>query len=108
MYFYKKLYTDETTYKKRGRICRNLKTGRGQLSVYVISVAKGKELFDIFHAATLKQKGYPKDELIILGIASSYDSAVAIGARMFEDLYQKYGLTFKETFLREEQDMFRR
>ncbi len=108
MYFYQNLYTDTTTYKKREKICRYLKTGRGQLGVYVIAVGHGSDLFEIYHAANLKQKGFPKKDVIVLGIASSYDSAVSLSIDMFQDLYCRYGLLFKQLFLEKEQNMFRR
>lgn len=108
MYFYKQLYTDEKTTKKQAKICRRLRMGIGQLKVYVIAVGHGDDLFEIYHAATLKQKGFPREDVVIMGLACEYASAVELATQMFQDLYSKYGLYFKQTFLNQEQDMFRR
>lgn len=108
MYFYKNLYVDETI-KNRRRVCWNLKHNRGQLSIYVISVAYGNDLFDIFHCATLKQKGYPREKLCVMGIAASYEAAVKLCAQMVQDLSARFGTyQFKSLFLEEERANFHR
>jgi len=109
MYFYKKLYVDDTIKKKTKSICWKLKHNSGQLDIYVISLACGNDLFDIFHCANLKQKSFPRENLYVVGIAKGYDNAVLLAKDMVMDLYQKYNtIHFKESFMKAEADCFRR
>ena len=109
MYLYKKLYLSDSLRKKRRRVCWNLKHNRGQLDVYVVSLSKGDDLFDIFHSANLKQKGFPRKDLYILGIAKGREEALKLCTRMVEDFHRKYDIMqFKRLFFMREEKNFRR
>ena len=109
MYFYKKLYLTDNLKKKKNRICWNIKHNKGQINVYVIAVAYGKDLFEIYHAATLMQKGYPKDQVYIMGFASSNEEAIDLLTNIVEDFMEQYGtIYFKEAFLKEKDKLFKK
>lgn len=100
MTFYRDLYCDENIQKKKKKIIRKIRRNAGQLSVYVIALSKGSDLFDIFHVGMLKQAYFPKEELRIIGLASSYEMAVDMAARMVMDFFAAYGTwQFKEKLL---------
>lgn len=107
MLFYRKLYASESVQDKKRKICRNLKYGRGQLNIYVISLSKNQDIFDIFHCALLKQRAVERRGLRVMGIAAGYDEAVNLAAQMVEDFYHKYGTaSFKNIILEEERFFF--
>lgn len=79
--------------KKRGRVIWRLRTGRPQPLVYVITLAKNNDLFEIYHSAMLKQKYYRKKENspYIVGLAVGYWGAVELAAGILEDVYRITG-----------------
>lgn len=107
MFFYKRMYCDETLQKKKKRILRKLRMNVGQLSVYTISLAYGRDLFDIMHCANFKQKGYDKKNLYIIGIASSYESATVLVQEMIRDFHEIYDTyDFKSKLLENNKDWY--
>lgn len=108
MTFYSELYCDEITLKNKKKIIRKIRRNAGQLGVYVISLSEGNDLFDIFHVGMLKQKYFPKQELHIIGLASSYDEAVRLVMDMLHDFFKAYGTyQFKEKLLFSEESKWR-
>lgn len=62
------------------------------VSIYFITLASNREnLFDIFHAAHLKQPAFYKQDLYVVGIASGYEEALELIQRMIDDIYRKTG-----------------
>ena len=62
------------------------------VSIYFITLASNrKNLFDIFHAAHLKQPAFYKQDLYVVGIASGYEEALELVQRMIDDIYRKTG-----------------
>ena len=109
MYFYKKMYVDDALKKNRRKVCWNLKHNKGQLDVYVISLAAGNDLFDIFHCSVLKQKAFPREKVYILGIAKGYENAVLLSTKMVQDFSTKYNsVFFKQKFVEQELQEFKR
>lgn len=109
MLFYRKLYASASVQDKKRRICRNLKYGKGQLNIYVVSLSESQDIFDIFHCALLKQRIIKRRGLRVMGIASGYAEAIELAARMVDDFYHKYGTAFfKNIILEEERDNFKK
>ena len=62
------------------------------ISIYFISLASNEEnLFDIFHAAYLKQAAFYRQDPFVVGIASDYDEALEMTRQMVEDIYRETG-----------------
>ena len=62
------------------------------VSIYFITLASNEEnLFDIFHAAHLKQPAFYRQNPFVVGIASGYDEAMELVQQMVEDIYQETG-----------------
>lgn len=86
------LYLTDKTEKKKDKIIRKANRGMGMVSIYLITLASNPEnLFDIFHAAHLKQPAFYKQDLFVVGIASDYEEALELVQRMVEDIYRKTG-----------------
>ena len=88
----KELYLSERTAKKKDKIIRKANRGVGMVSIYFISLASNEEnLFDIFHAAYLKQAAFYRQDPFVVGIASDYDEALEMTRQMVEDIYRETG-----------------
>lgn len=108
MTFYSSLYCDENIRKKKKKIIRKIRRNAGQLGVYVIALSENSDLFDIFHVGMLKQAYFPKEELHIMGLASSYEMAVNLAVQMVTDFFDIYGTwQFKEKLLVSEEAKWR-
>lgn len=107
MHIYKKLYCDEATEPHRKKILRKLKYHGGLLDTYVIAVACGADYFEIIPGYQFKQKAYPVKELLIMGLAEGYDSAVSLATQMVLELSEKYQTCqFKKLFMQEKEMNF--
>ena len=86
------LYLTDKTAKKKDKIIRKANRGMGMVSIYLITLASNPEnLFDIFHAAHLKQPAFYKQDLFVVGIAAGYEEALELVQRMVEDISWKTG-----------------
>lgn len=109
MKYYKMIFLDKNVKKKYRRILWRLEHNAGQISVFVISLSGGNDLFDIIHCANFKQREYPKDDLKIMGIASSYGSALEMVTEMVNYFGNEFGdFQFKNHFLSRENDFKKR
>ncbi len=86
------LYLSEKTAAKKEKIIRKAERGAGMVSVYLIALASNPDnLFDIFHAAHLKEQSFYRQELFIVGIAFGYEEALEMVQHMIEDIYRETG-----------------
>ena len=94
------LYLTEKTAGKKDKIIRKANRGVGMFSIYFVTLASNEEnLFDIFHAAHLKQPAFYRQNPFVVGIASDYDEAVELVRQMVEDIYRETGaLRVREYF----------
>ena len=54
---------------------------------------------DIIPAQELMQKGYPKNELSIIGMAKGYDDAIELVRLIVEETYQQTGTADIRSYL---------
>lgn len=88
MKWYDHLYVSESVANRVDKIKWKLSHNAGVLQVHVIALASNPaNLLDIIPAAVLKQKGYPKDKLRIIGLAGGYDEAVLLVQKIIEETY---------------------
>lgn len=90
MKFYKKLYTGKSI-KNPALVKWKLKHNAGQIKIFVIALAPGDDLLEIYHCAFLQQKFYKKYPPFIVGIAGSYDEALDLAASVVEEVYANTG-----------------
>nr|MBQ8252629.1 hypothetical protein [Lachnospiraceae bacterium] len=108
MYIYKELATDDACLKRKNRIIHKIRMNAGLVNVYLICLAGGNDSFDIIDCSNLKQKGYPKENLYVIGMAEGKDSAIELSAQMFVSLSKRYGMTeFKTALLNARDTLFR-
>ncbi len=90
MRFYKELYMSPSIRDKRRQIIWKLRTGRPQPTIYVITLAKNSDLFEIYHSAMLKQRYFRRKENspYIVGVAGGYHSAVELVIDMLTDVWK--------------------
>lgn len=93
MRFCKRLYISPSIKDGQRKIMWKLRTGRPQPMIYVISLAKNNDLFEIYHSGMLKQKYYKKKENMpyIVGLAFGYGQAVSLVTDILEDVFQLTG-----------------
>ncbi len=86
------LYVSEKAAKKKDRIIRKADRGIGMVQIYFITLASnGVDLFDIFHAAHLKQPAFYRQRLQVVGIAYGMGEAQELVLKMVDDIYQQTG-----------------
>lgn len=92
MTWYEDLYVGESIIHKTSKIIWKIRHNAGVLNIYVIALASNENnLLDIIPAHELLQKGYPKQQLYIVGLAKGYDEAVEVAAAIIAEVYQKTG-----------------
>lgn len=100
MKFYKNLYLSNGCVDKKEKICWKLKHNAGQIDIFVIGLAPGRDLLEIYHCGFLQQKAFKKNASLIVGIADGYDLAVELTVKIIEDVYAETGnLLVKEYIL---------
>ena len=86
------LYLSDRTAAKKEKIIKKAEQGAGMVSIYLIALASNPQnLFDIFHAAHLKEPAFYRRNPFIVGIASGYDEALELVRHMVEDIYRETG-----------------
>lgn len=109
MYVLKELVTDEACICKKNAILRKIRMNAGLLDTYLVCMAKNNDIFDIIDCSNLKQKGYPKKELYVLGIAKGKESAIELAAKLVVSFSEIYGTQqFKTELLAQKDTLFRR
>ena len=92
MVFVKKLIVGKSLKNKKQKIMWKIRHNSGMFDVFVITLSSNKDnLLDIINSSVLMQKYYPKDNMIIVGIAKGYDEAVDIVGRIVEKVYKETG-----------------
>ena len=92
MKWYKDLYVGESIQHKYEKIKWKIKHNAGQIDIYVITIASNPQnLLDIIPAQELMQKGYPKRELLVIGLAKGMKEAHEVVKQIIDEVYQNTG-----------------
>lgn len=92
MKWYDPLYVGESISGKENRLKWKIEHNWLTLSIYVIAFASNPDnLLDLIPAKELLQRGYPKKELHIIGLAKGYDEAVDLTVQIIDEVYKKTG-----------------
>lgn len=104
MIWYDKLYVGESIVHKTKKIKWKIMHNAGQIGIYVITLASNRQnLLDIIPSYELMQRGYPKREMVIVGLAKGYDEAVEVAASIVDEVYRNTGTFAVRTYLVEKQ-----
>lgn len=102
MKWYDDLYVGESIIHKTNKIKWKILHNAGQIRIYVITLASNdKNLLDIIPSQELMQKGYPKRDLYVVGLAKGYDEAVEVAASIIDEVYRQTGAFEVASYLRE-------
>ena len=104
MIWYKDLYVGESIVHKTKKVkWMNMHYG-GQIGIYVITLASNTQnLLDIIPSYELMQKGYPKKDMVVVGLAKGYDVAIEGAASIVEEVYHSTGSFAGRAYLAENQ-----
>lgn len=92
MTWYEDLYVGKSITRQTKKIKWKIRHNAGQIDIYVITLASNPEnLLDIIPARELLQRGYPKQNLYIVGLAKGYDEAVEVAVSIVDEVYRKTG-----------------
>ena len=92
MEWYKKLYTGESIRDKSEKIKWKINHNAGQIQIYIISLASNQEnLLDLIPAREIMQKGYPRKNLFIVGLAKGREEAVEVAQQIVLEVYENTG-----------------
>lgn len=102
MTWYEDLYVGESIVHKTSKIKWKIRHNAGQLNIYVISLASNEaNLLDIIPAQELLQKGYPKRDMHVIGLAKGYDEAVDVAVSIVDEVYRSTGAFDVRSYLRQ-------
>lgn len=92
MKWYDNLYVGESIRHKTERVKWKIAHNAGQVDIYVIAIASNPQnLLDIIPARELMQKGYPKKDLYIVGLAKGMEEAHEVVKQIIDEVYQTTG-----------------
>lgn len=101
MKWYKDLYVGESISHKTNRIKWKINHNAGTISVYIIALASNpRNMLDIIPARELLQKGYPKKDMRIIGLAGNYSEALELVRRIVEETYNATGYADVKKYLK--------
>ena len=92
MKWYDNLFLGKKAAKKAARMKWKINHNAGMISAYVITVASHPDnLKDIIPSRELLQKGYPKKDMIIIGLADGYEEALEVVQQIVQETYDQTG-----------------
>lgn len=88
MKYYKHLYVSEELKKKKSKIIRRLEQNKLQLNIQLIVLPQtAHNQLEIIDSKLLFQPSYPKNDLFIVGMVSSYDEAMEYVENIAREVY---------------------
>ncbi len=92
MIWYRFLYADESCASGKEKIKWKIRHNAGMLDTYVVTLSENAGgLLEIISTVELMQRGYPKQELFIVGVAKGYESARDLACQIILEVYHKTG-----------------
>ena len=92
MKWYDDLYVGESIIHKTNKVRWKILHNAGQINIYVITLASNEQnLLDIIPSHELLQKGYPKKDLYVVGLAKGYQEAIETAVSIVDEVYQNTG-----------------
>lgn len=92
MTFYKDLYLSESVKNDARKIIRKIKQNKIEPDAYVIAFATiPGNLLDLIPQWELTQKGYPKEDIQVIGLAKGKKDAISLAQSIIEEVYTETG-----------------
>lgn len=113
MYYLKELIYHPDLFEQKQKsegLLRKLNKFKLKDEFYLICIASGNtDNLDIYEAAQLLKKNFPKDDLYVLGIAKEKEQAEELSVQIHMALAQKYQTyNYKQALLKDKEYLFRR
>jgi len=90
--YHPKLYlSNSISRKKLGKIKHNLSKHPLRAGVYLVTVAKGGNLFEIYCSGLLSQRYYRSNPPYIVGISENYEEAVCLVEQIVDECLKARG-----------------
>ena len=92
---------DKKRHRKAEKIKWKILHNAGQFDIYVIALGSHPDnLLDIIPAWELRQKYYPKSDMVVVGVDKGYDNVIDLVGKIVMDIYRKTGdFKIKDYFL---------
>lgn len=104
---YCNMYVSTSLERKRNKVISKLMERRLAPSVYILTLAQGEQNhLEFFPAILLRQHVYDNDEIFVVGLAESYESAVELVERILRQVLADTGGTDIRRFILEKQLLF--
>ena len=101
MKWYKDLFIGESVTGKIKKIKWKIEHNAGMLHTYVITFpSNDNNLLDVIPTRELLQKGYPKKNMHIIGVAGDYDEAIELVTAIIGETYDNTGTTDVRSYLK--------
>lgn len=93
MVWYDDLFVGESIRPRRQkRIIRKVKRRSIFNAAYLLTLsANPQDLIDIIHTRVVRQRYYPRKNLVVIGLAADYDEALELAAGILVSLYTVQG-----------------
>lgn len=93
MIWYDDLFVGESIRPRRQRrIIRKVNNRSLFNHAYLLTLASNPDnLLDIIHVQVLRQRCYPKRELVVIGIAGDYEEAMELAGKILISFYEAQG-----------------
>ena len=92
MKWYNNLYLSSEMESESKKVIRKIKRGAFTPDVYLITIAQTPgNLLEIIPSYELLQKGYPKEEIHVIGLSFGWLEAVELVREIVDEVYQVTG-----------------
>ncbi len=104
MQYYKHLYVHKTMEKKKDKTIRKLEEGKYRPAVHLIILPEGEgDQLEIIDTSMLRQKGFPRRDFFVVGIAKDQGDALKMVAEIVEEVYNETGGTDVRSYILEKE-----
>ena len=100
MIFHSRMFVGETAGKHKMQLLWNLKRGKKQKDLYVITLAEGPgKLLEVYHGEALQLKLFRTEDRTIVGLAVGKEESEAVLTDIVQTVYKETGdLKVREYF----------
>lgn len=100
MIFHSRMFVGETAGKHKMQLLWNLKRGKKQKDLYVITLAEGTgKLLEVYHGEALQLKLFRTEDRTIVGLAVGKEESEAVLTDIVQTVYKETGdLKVREYF----------
>ena len=100
MIWYQNLYIGQSIKRKAAKIKWKIRHNVGQIDIYVLTLASNPQnLIDLIPSTNLLQKEYPKQDLVIIGLAKGFEEAAMLAGSIIQEVLEQTQTTDVRTYI---------